>query len=94
MAFGGQALAQAAQQPGERVKADQQRLAAVQDDREAGLLAVGLFDQPAAHCIEHHSVHALGLPAPCGVRSLVHVAISAIEIAAACGLDEDRVHVA
>ena len=64
----------------------------MQDDREARLLAVGLFDQPAAHRIEHRGIHALGLPAPCGVRSLVHVAIAAIEIAAACGLDEDRVH--
>ena len=44
VAIGGQMSPQAAQQSSELAEAEQQRLSPVQNDREARLLASGLFD--------------------------------------------------
>ena len=80
------------EQLGESAVAEQERLAAVEDDRETRLLASGLFDEPVTDGGSHLSAHALRLSAPGGVRSVVDVAVGAVEVAPTRGLDEDRVH--
>ena len=91
VALGSQLGSQAAKQLGEPMVAEQERLAPVQNDREARILPLGLIDQPVTDGGHHLQAHALRLRAPSRVRPLVDVAVRAIEVAPARGLDEDRV---
>ena len=82
---------QTAQQCRELVESEQQRLSTMENDREPCLLASGLLDQPLADGLRHVAAHALGLKAPSSVRPLVDVAVGAVDVAPAGGLDENRV---
>ena len=57
-------------------------------------LPVGMLDQPFVNRGQNRRRHALGLKAPGGVRPLIHVAVRAIDIAAARGLQKNRVELA
>ena len=94
MTFGGKLRPQAAEQFGKLGEAEQQRFTPVEDDREPRLLAFRLLDEAVADGGQHVSTHAFRLKTPSGIRPPVHVAVRAVEVAPARGLDEDRVYAA
>ena len=66
----------------------------MENDCESHGLPPGLFDQSVSYRCQHLWAHPLGLCAPRGIGSLVHVAVRAVHVAPACSLYENRVELA
>ena len=82
---------QAMQKCGELVEAQQQRFPSMENDCEACVLPSSLVDQSIAEGLRDLAMHALWLKAPSGIGPLIHVAVRAVDVAPARGLDENRV---